>query len=141
MAREYPAHPLPSCHALVRQGDRILLVQRTRPPFVGYWGLPGGGVELGETVEQALVREVAEETGLQVAIQRCLGYTDAIERDQAGRVRWHYVIFYFAAEPVGGDLCPGDDAGAAEWVTMAEARQLQTTDAVQRCLAWCGLGA
>jgi ADP-ribose pyrophosphatase YjhB (NUDIX family) len=139
MAREYPAHPLPSCHALIRDRDRILLVQRARAPFVGYWGLPGGGVELGETVEAAVIREVAEETGLQVKVTRCLGYADAIEPDPDGRIRWHYVILYFEAEPMGGELRPGDDAGAAEWVTVDRARQLQTTDAVERCLAWSGL--
>lgn len=136
MAHAYPEHPLPSCHALVRSGDRILLVQRGRPPFQGYWGLPGGGVELGETVEQALLREVAEETGLEVSLTRFLGYADAIDRDSAGRVKYHYVICYFEAEVRGGTLRPADDAAAAEWVTLEQASTLPTTDAVERCLAW-----
>lgn len=139
MARAYPAHPLPSCHALVRDGDRILLVRRARPPLVGQWGLPGGGVELGETVEQAVVREVREETGLQVEVSRFLGYVDAIERDDAQRVRYHYVISYFEAAVRGGELRAGDDASDVRWVTAAEARQMPLTDAVERCLTWCGL--
>jgi 8-oxo-dGTP diphosphatase len=136
MAKEYPDHPLPSCHALVRDGDRILLVQRRRPPFEGYWSLPGGGMELGETVEQAAVREVAEETGLAVAVTRFLGYADSIERDPDERVRRHYVIMYVEATPVGGILQAADDAQAVQWVTEQEARTLPVTDAVERCLAW-----
>lgn len=136
MAREYPDHPLPSCHALVRSGERLLLVQRGRPPFEGRWSLPGGGMELGETVAETAVREVAEETGLQVKVTRFLGYADGIERDVAGRVRWHYVIMYVEASPVGGVLQAADDARDVRWVTEAEARQLPLTDAVERCLAW-----
>ncbi|HYG56974.1 MAG TPA: NUDIX hydrolase [Symbiobacteriaceae bacterium] len=141
MAREYPSQPCPSCHALVRDGERILLVQRGRPPFQGYWGLPGGGIELGEPVEAAVVREVAEETGLAVRVTRFLGYADGIQRDGEGRVQWHYVILYLEAEVTGGKLAPGDDAGDVRWLTVAEARQLPLTDAVERCLAWSNRAA
>lgn len=139
MAREYPENPLPSCHAVVRRQEQVLLVQRARPPFEGYYTLPGGGVELGETVEEALVREVREETGLQVRVTRFLGYVNAIERDQGHRVRWHYVIFYFEAELVDGIERPGDDAAALKWVTVGEARQHRLTDSVERCFQWLGL--
>ena len=139
MARAYPSHPLPSCHALVRNGDQILLVERGRPPFQGYYGLPGGGMELGETVEEAVVREVAEETGLRVEISRFLGYANAIERDEAGRVRYHYLILYFETRVCGGTLQAADDAAAAEWVTPEEDRRRPLTDAVECCLAWSGL--
>lgn len=139
VAREYPEHPLPSCHALVRRGEQILLVQRGRPPFVGSWGLPGGGIELGETVEAAVTRELKEETGYDVAVTRFLGYQDGITYDEQNRVRWHYVILYMEAAVVGGELCAADDASAARWVTPAEARQLPLTDAVERCLAWSGM--
>ncbi len=139
MAREYPEHPLPSCHALVRRGDQVLLVQRARPPFSGYLSLPGGGVELGETVEEALIREVAEETGFDVRITRFLGYANAIDRDAQARVQWHYVIFYFEAEIVGGEGGAGDDAAALKWLTPAEARSFPRTDSVERCFRWAGL--
>jgi 8-oxo-dGTP diphosphatase len=139
MARAYTDYPLPSCHALIRSGDRVLLVQRARPPFQGYWGLPGGGVELGETVEAALRREVREETGLDVAITRFLGYLDGIDYDEQGRVRYHYVILHMEAEVTGGELKAGDDAAAARWMTAAEALQHPLTEGAQRCLQWAGL--
>jgi len=139
MARAYTDLPLASCHALVRSGDRILLVQRKRPPFQGHWSLPGGGVELGETVVMALQREVLEETGLHVSVGRLLGYMDGIDRDDDGRVRYHYVMLYFEAQVVGGSLSPADDAAAVRWVTVAEARALPLTDAVERCITWVNL--
>lgn len=138
LGREYPEHPVPSCHALVRHGERLLLVERGGPPFEGYWGLPGGAVELGETVEEAVVREVLEETGLIVRPVRLLGHHSGIQRDGQLRVQWHYVILYFECELVGGSLQAGDDAAAAEWLTEAEARERLLTDAVERCLAWAG---
>jgi 8-oxo-dGTP diphosphatase len=136
MARIYPSHPLVSCHALLMDGDRMLLVQRARPPFQGSWGLPGGGVELGETVAQAIVREVHEETGLHVEVSRFLDYTDAIARDAEQRIMYHYVIFYFQVVVQGGELRPADDATQVEWVTVSEALTRPHTDAVDRCLLW-----
>jgi 8-oxo-dGTP diphosphatase len=138
MAREYPPYPLTSCHVLVREGNRILLVQRARPPFQGYWSLPGGGLELGETVEQGAIREVREETGLEVELTRFLGFRNAIERDSDERVRWHYTIFYFDGQVVGGSLCPGDDAAGVKWVSLPEVKQHQITDTVEACLQWLG---
>jgi ADP-ribose pyrophosphatase YjhB (NUDIX family) len=139
MAKEYPTHPIPSCNALVCDGERFLLIQRGRPPFQGYWSLPGGGVELGETIAQALVREVREETGLAVEPGRFLGYADAINHDAAGRVQFHYLIMHFEVQLIGGELQVGDDAADARWVTPAEARGLLITDTVERALAWAGL--
>lgn len=136
MAREYPQHPLPSCHALIRKGDQLLLVQRAKPPFQGHWSLPGGGVELGETIEEALVREVKEETGLDVTVSQFLGYRNAIDRDDTGRVRLHYVVLYLEAQVAGGVLTPADDAADARWVSVADIPSLPVTDAVEACLRW-----
>ncbi len=134
MGRAYPEHPVPSCHALIHHNGSILLVRRGTEPFKGFWGLPGGGVELGESVAEALAREVAEETGLMVQVERFLYYQDAIARDAAGRVQYHYVIFYFLAKPTGGALQAGDDAAAAAWVPVADLDSLPLTDSVRRAL-------
>lgn len=98
-------------------------------------------MELGETVAQALVREVAEETGLLVEPVRLLGYKDAISRDGSGRVRYHYVILFYLARPVGGELRAGDDAAAAAWVPLANLGRYPLTDSVAECLRWAGLAA
>lgn len=139
MAKEYPSHPIPSCNALIRDGERILLVLRGRPPFQGYWSLPGGGVELGETLAEAVIREVREETGLLVEPIRSLGHADAINYDEAGRVQFHYLIMHFECQLLGGDLSAADDAADVRWASPAEARQLLITDTVERALTWAGL--
>lgn len=139
MARAYSDRPLPSCHALVQDGDLVLLIKRANEPFKGLWGIPGGGVELGETVAEALQREVREETGLAVEPERMLGYKDAIYRDPAGRIRYHYVVFYFLARPTGGRLQAASDAADARWVDYRDFGGLQVTDAVGQCLRWAGM--
>lgn len=139
MGREYPEHPRPSCHALVVQDGRVLLIRRAAEPLRGYWGLPGGAVELGETVVEALRREVLEETGLEVEPERYLGYRDAISRDEDGRVRFHYVILFYSARPVGGEIHAGDDAAQVDWVPLDSLSGLQLTDSVHECLRWAGI--
>lgn len=136
MGHEYPTHPWPSCNALICQDDQVLLVRRSAEPFRGYWSLPGGKVELGETVLEALERECREETGLQIAAERLLGYRDAIERDDSGRIRFHYVIFYYQARIVGGSLQAESDAEALQWVPLQRVPELRVTDSVELALAW-----
>lgn len=94
---------------------------------------------MGEPVEEAVVREVREETGLKVGVLRLLGYADGIERDEEQRVRYHHVMLYFEVAAQGGELRAGDDAAAAEWVRLDEIAARQVTDAVGRCLTWAGL--
>jgi 8-oxo-dGTP diphosphatase len=139
MAKSYPTAPLVSCHALIRKGDKILLVRRARPPFQGAWSLPGGSLELGERLIEGLSREVFEETGLTVAVTRHLGLAESIERDEDGRVKYHYVMLYYEATPLSGEARPGDDAGAIRWLTVDQILQEQVTDSVLRSLGWAGL--
>lgn len=137
--KSYPAHPRPSCHAVILDGERILMVERGHEPFRGWWGLPGGAVELGETVEEALKREVWEETGIEVVVDRLLAFRDAVGRDPDGRISYHYVILFFLARHVGGSLRAGDDAAQARWVPREEVARLPVVPGVADVIRAAGL--
>jgi 8-oxo-dGTP diphosphatase len=122
--REYPAQPITGVGVVVWHGDRLLLVQRARPPRQGQWSLPGGGQQLGETLTEAARREVREEAGLEVELGEVIATLDLIERDADNRVRYHYVLIDFVAEAASPDLRPGDDAADARWVTIEQAERL-----------------
>jgi len=129
--REYPAAPLLGVGAIIVDGPRVLLVQRGRPPAVGKWSIPGGLVDVGEPVEAAVRREVAEESGLTVRLHGLVGVVDRIIRDAAGRVQYHYVLLDFLASPESGTACAGSDARALRWSTVEELRRLETTEGLE----------
>jgi ADP-ribose pyrophosphatase YjhB (NUDIX family) len=135
VSRDYPDRPLIGVSALVRRDGKVLLVRRDRPPFAGKWSLPGGLVEAGERLEDAVVREVREETGLVVARPRRIDVEEAIDRDESGRTAGHYVLVVFAADDPAGAIHAGDDAAEARWVDAAEAGRLPLTEGTARVLA------
>ncbi len=114
--RLYPKLPLVGVGTLIRKGDRYLLVKRAAEPDAGLWSIPGGLVEVGERAEEAAVREAREETGLEVDVLEVVGVVDKIVRDEGGRVRYHFVIVDYLAEPRGGEMHHADDALDARWV-------------------------
>jgi 8-oxo-dGTP diphosphatase len=116
MAREYPSAPVAAVGGVVLDGDRVLLVKRALPPRQGEWSLPGGQLELGESLVDAVRREVREETGLEVTVGPLVEVFDRVHRDADGRIRYHFVIADFLCAPAGGALCAGDDAADARWV-------------------------
>lgn len=120
MTREYPDRPFVGIGALVWRDDRILLIRRRNPPRAGQWSLPGGGQELGETIAEAARREVAEETGLHIVVEDVVEVIDLIERDEDGRVQYHYVLIDVNATWTGGDPAAGDDAIDTAWATLDE---------------------
>ena len=124
MTREYPQHPVIGVGTVVWHGDRVLLVQRARPPRRGQWSLPGGAQQLGETVAEAARREIREETGLEVELGEVVATLDLIERAADGRVRYHSTLIDFVAEAPGADLRPGDDAADARWFALDELEAL-----------------
>jgi ADP-ribose pyrophosphatase YjhB (NUDIX family) len=118
--REFPSRPVVGVGAVVVEGDAVLIVQRGREPLKGQWSLPGGAVELGETLDAAIAREVREETGLDVEVGPIVEVLNRIRRDETGRVRFHYVLVDFVCRRVAGELSSGSDAAAAAWATASE---------------------
>jgi 8-oxo-dGTP diphosphatase len=128
MARRYPDAPVVAVGVLVLDGDRVLLVQRGRPPQVGRWTVPGGGVEVGESLEEAALRELGEETGLSCTLGPVVEVLDRVVRDEQGRVEYHYVILDFVGSAPTGTLVAASDCADARWVPIAELEQWETTD-------------
>ena len=118
MSREYPSHPIPGVAGLIISDGYVLLTVRSKEPRKGLWGIPGGVVEVGETLVEAVKREVLEETGLMVEPVELITVFDSVNRDEAGVVRYHYVLFEYLCEYVSGDLVAGDDAPDARWVSL-----------------------
>lgn len=106
--------------AVVIDGDRVLLVKRAHEPRKGEWSLPGGAVEVGETLEHAVAREVAEETGLHVRVGPIVEVLDRVHRTVDGRIEYHYVLIDYVCVPIGGLLQARSDAADACWVAAPE---------------------
>jgi ADP-ribose pyrophosphatase YjhB (NUDIX family) len=119
MQREFPSSPLVGVGAVVVHEGRVLLVQRGREPAKGQWSLPGGLIDLGETLPKAVAREVLEETGLVVEPVELVELLDRIYRE-GDRVRYHYVIADYLCRVIGGALAAASDADAVRWVERAE---------------------
>jgi len=107
----------------------VLLVKRGREPLKGFWSLPGGVVEAGELLEEALHREVREETGLEAEVVSLVEVFERIMRDGKGRPEYHYVLHDYYCKAVGGELRAGDDAAQAEWVRRSELGSYRLTEA------------
>lgn len=115
-SREYPARPICGVGVVVRKGNAVLLIQRGNPPRRGDWGIPGGVVELGETLHEAAQREIREECGIEIALDDLLDTFEVLQRDDAGHMQYHYIIIDFAAEYVSGDVRASSDVLDARWV-------------------------
>jgi 8-oxo-dGTP diphosphatase len=121
MDRTYPSRPWSAVGVVVWKGDHVLLVQRGKAPRRGEWSIPGGAHEVGETVREAAVREVMEETGLQIRLGVIIDVIDAIRRDGEGRIATHFTLTDFVATWVAGEPVAADDVMAAEWVAFEDA--------------------
>lgn len=119
MQREFPTSPLLGVGAVVVDQGRVLLVRRGSEPLKGHWSLPGGLLELGEALTAGVVREVREETGLEVEVVELIELLDRIYLESE-RVRYHYVIADYLCRVVGGELLAASDAEAVRWVERAE---------------------
>ncbi len=134
-SRSYPTRPYLAVSAAIFRDGRVLIVRRARAPARGLYTLPGGGVELGETLEEAVAREVREETALEVAAVALAGYRQAIAHDAAGRIERHFVILPFAARYISGEISLNEELAEAHWLKPAELAGLTTTEGLAQIVA------
>ena len=134
-ARTYPTRPYLAVSAAIFRDGRVLIVRRARPPAHGLYTLPGGGVELGETLEQAVMREVREETGLAIAPLGLVGFREAIARDATGRIERHFVILPFAARWIEGEIALSEELAEADWLKPDALAGRKTTDGLAEIVA------
>ena len=124
MSREYPSHPRVGVAAVVLRDNQVLLVQRGREPGKGSWGLPGGMLELGETLVEGARREVLEECGVEIEVGPLVAVFEPMERDEDGRLRFHYVVVDYLARYITGEPRADDDADDARWVDLGALERL-----------------
>lgn len=133
--RHYPPRPVLAVSAAIVRAGRILLARRARAPAQGLYTLPGGGVETGETLHQAVRREVREETALEIEIVGFAGLREVIQRDPDNAVRAHFVVLAFAARADHGAPVASEELADLRWVDLAEAARLPTTEGLLAILA------
>jgi ADP-ribose pyrophosphatase YjhB (NUDIX family) len=132
--REYPKFPIVAVGALILNKDEVLLIKRRYEPGAGKWSIPGGLIELGESVEDATKREVKEEVGLDVELDCVLGVVDNIVKDKNGKVKFHYVVIDYLAHPVGGELKPSKECLDAGWFKLKDVEKLDKTRTLMKLL-------
>jgi ADP-ribose pyrophosphatase YjhB (NUDIX family) len=128
LSREYPRRPIVGAGALIIKDGKLLLIKRGAKPGQGKWSIPGGLVELGERVQDAIVREVKEECGLDIEVERLVDVFDSITRDEKGRVQYQFVVVNFLAKIKGGNLKNADDVLEARWVPIDEVEKYNLTN-------------
>ena len=142
--RTYPAFPIPAVGAIALSEGRVLLIQRGKPPAQGQWTLPGGAIEVGESPEEALIREIQEECQLEIRPLRVAEIVNRVVRDDAGKVLYHYLIIDYLVTCRDSRpwrelaIAPTSDAADARWVRLDELEQYDLTEGVAdviRCAA------
>jgi 8-oxo-dGTP diphosphatase len=130
--RSYPEHPIVGVGAVIVSGGRVLLVRRATEPLIGEWSVPGGMLELGETLRGAVSREVREETGLVVEPGEVLDIFDSIFTDDQGRTQYHYVLIDYLCRLVSGEAAAGTDVSEVRWVSESELPALRLRDSIEQ---------
>lgn len=124
MQREHPKQPLIGVGALIVERGRVVLIKRGKAPLLGEWSIPGGMLELGETLRQGAEREALEETGLVVRATELLGVFDRVVPDSDGKIIYHYVLIDFLCQRISGEVLAGADAADAQWFTPDDVAKL-----------------
>lgn len=127
-SRRYPTRPFLGVGALIFEDGNLLLVERAKEPLKGYWSLPGGIVEAGEKLEDAIRREVLEETGLEVEPLSMFEIFERIIPDAEQKAEYHYVLIDYLCRPVGGKLQAASDVSRVAWVSERNLRDYRLTE-------------
>ena len=135
MSRTYPDRPIVGVGAVVLRGNEVLLIRRGKPPRMGDWSLPGGMQEIGETVFEAAVREVQEETGVTICDIALIDVVDSITLDDDARVQFHYTLIDVVAKWRSGDPAAGSDAMHAEFVALDDVSKMVLWRETHRIIA------
>jgi ADP-ribose pyrophosphatase YjhB (NUDIX family) len=133
--RTYPQRPYLAVSAAIVRDGRVLIVRRARKPALNLYTLPGGTVEVGETLSAAIVREVREETSLKIEPLALAGHREVIKHDAKGNVERHFVILSFAARWLGGEPVLNEELDDARWLVPAELAKLETTEGLAEIVA------
>ena len=126
--RTYPQRPFLAVSAAIFRNGKVLVVRRARKPALNLYTLPGGAVEAGETLVEAAIREVREETSLSIEPVALAGHREVIARDDAGKVERHFVILSFASRWLAGEPVLSDELDDSRWVDPSELENYRTTD-------------
>ena len=137
--RTYPTRPFLAVSAAIFRDGKVLVVRRARKPALNLYTMPGGVVEAGETLTEAVAREVREETALQIEVLTLAGHREAVMRDAQGRVERHFVIMCFAARWVSGEPVLNEELDDARWVDPADIAGMRTTDGLTEIVAAAAL--
>lgn len=132
--REYPERPVIGVGGVVIANGRALLIKRGHPPLQGEWSIPGGTLELGETLLEGVQRELLEETALQVRAVDLIEVFDRVFRDDSGRTQYHFVILDYLCEAVSGEACAGSDVTDVAWVSENELERYSLTPTATRVI-------
>jgi 8-oxo-dGTP diphosphatase len=127
-SRHYPTSPIVGVGAVIIADGKVVLIKRRYEPLAGQWSLPGGRLELGETLEAGLAREMLEETGLEIDVGPVIEVFDRILLDEQRHVRFHYVLIDYLCRPLGGTLSAGSDVDAAVWVDPMDLKSYHLTE-------------
>ncbi|WP_396626042.1 NUDIX hydrolase [Luteitalea sp.] len=133
--RLYPSRPIVGVGGVIVDGERLVLIKRKYEPLANRWSIPGGTLEVGESLEDGVARELFEETGLVVRVGPVIEVFDRILRDEDGRVKYHFVLVDYLCLPVGGTLQAGDDVSEAEWARFDGLAPYALTDKASSVIA------
>jgi mutator protein MutT len=134
MKREYPNHPIVGVGAIIIKGEEVLLARRGKEPGYGEWSIPGGAVNLGERLEEAVIREVCEEVNLAVGVGAVVEVLERIFHDPEGKVQYHYVLVDFLCEYLSGEEKPSSDALEVQWVSISEIPHHRLSEKTKRVI-------